>query len=382
MNKKDFDNSLLRQAKIAEDMILHVHGKVMEQLSEALPMKEIFDAQKIFITGCGDSWLAGIAAKPAFECLTKVETNVMRAVEFSRILSSKNLGYSPNTPMVIVISYSGEATRAVECAQRAAATGANTIAVTSNPESRLAKACRHTINVSLPEGGEYFPGGTTYNASLVALMLIAQRIGRAKNTISHGVHGDITKELLSFVHECQLKLDEYDDQAFELAKCWTDLRCIDFIGDYADFATAYFGSAKVIETYGGYTTYDDSEDWCHINYFLAQPETIGRVVITNKSTPSFGRMSETLAAVKSLGSPCMVVSDGVKDDFPDGFEVFTTPTPKYFWMNPLVQHIPFDLVSGYIAAFKGETAFRAGVAEFADEFLTARLKGGTKIDIV
>ncbi len=30
------------------------------------------------------------------------------------------------------------------------------------------------------------------------------------------------------------------------------------------------------------------EDWCHINYFLAQPETIGRVVITNPSTPSLG----------------------------------------------------------------------------------------------
>ena len=173
MNKNDFETSLIRQARVADEMIGIVKAKVEAQLDTVLPAKEIFDAQKIFITGCGDSWLAGVAAKPAFEALTKVETNVMRAVDFSRHLNSKNLGYSPNTPLVIAISYSGEATRAVECAQRAAKYGANTLAITANPQSRLAKACRHMINVGLPEGGEYFPGGTTYIASMLSLMLLA-----------------------------------------------------------------------------------------------------------------------------------------------------------------------------------------------------------------
>ncbi len=382
MSKKEFENSLLRQARIGEQMINLVFDKVSSQLDEVLPIKEIFDAQKIFISGCGDSWLAGIATKPVFESVTGIETNVMRAVEFSRHLNSKNLGYSPNTPMVILISYSGEATRAVECAIRATGCGANTIAITSNPESRLAKACRHVVNVGLPPEGEYFPGATTYNASMVALMLIALRIGRARNTVSHDGYEDMKRELKRYVAAVQSKVEEYDDRAFEIAKKWKDLRCIDFIGDYADYATAYFGSAKVIETYGGYTTYDDSEDWCHINYFLLHPETIGRVVITNKATPSYGRMLETLAAVKSLGSPCMVVTEAPASEFPEGFEVFTMPKPKYFWLAPLMQHVPFNLVSGYIAAMKGETAFREGVPEFDDEILNARLKAGTEIKIV
>lgn len=382
MNKKEFETSLLRQARVTEDMIRCVYDSVTRQLDEALPMKEIFDAQKIFITGCGDSWLAGIACKAAFESITKIETYPMRAIEFSRHLSGKNLGYSPNTPMVLVISYSGEATRAVECAQRATARGANTIAITNNPNSRLAKACNHVVCVGLPEGGEYFPGGTTYNASMTALMLIAMRVGRARNTISGEDYEDMRAELLSFTHAVQEKVEQYDDAAFELAQKWKDLRCIDFIGDYSDYATAFFGSAKVIETYGGYTTYDDSEDWCHINYFLSQPETIGRVVITNKSTPSYGRVQETLAAVKLLESPCMVVSDAEAKEFPQGFTVFTTPTPKYFWLNPLLQHLPFDLVSGYIAAMKGETAFRDGIEAFQTPLGQNRLKNGTEITIV
>ena len=153
MNRNDFDNSLARQARRFEDCAKLVYENVLPQVDK-LPVKEIWDAQKIFITGCGDSWLAGIAAKPAFESVTKIETNVPRAIDFSRTMSEKNLGYSPNTPLVILISYSGGASRVVECAMRASKYGANTIAITNNPESPLAKNCRHCIHTGLPEGGE------------------------------------------------------------------------------------------------------------------------------------------------------------------------------------------------------------------------------------
>lgn len=382
MDKKQLENSLVRQAESTYDMISCVYENVTAQLGEALPIKEIFDAQKIFITGCGDSWLAGIACKAAFESITKVETYAMRAIEFSRHLNSKNLGYSPNTPMVLVISFSGEATRAVECAMRATQLGANTIAITNNPNSRLAKACRHTVCVGLPDGGEYFPGATTYNASMTALLLIALRMGRAKNTISGEDYLDMRQALLDYTKAVQTEVANYEDEALELAQSWQNLKAADFIGDYSDYATAFFGSAKIIETYGGYTTYDDSEDWCHINYFLAEPEKIGRVVIANPDTPSFGRILETLEAVKLLGSPCIVVTDGDKEQFDSSFHVFAMPKPKYFWLAPLLQHTPFNLVAGYIAALKGESAFRVGIEEFETPLGQNRLNKGTEIKIV
>jgi hypothetical protein len=52
------------------------------------------------------------------------------------------------------------------------------------------------------------------------------------------------------------------------------------------------------------------------------------------------------------------VTDGQREDFPEGMEVFTLPRPKYFWMNPLMQHIPLDMIAGYIAELKGVMAFR------------------------
>ena len=153
MDRKQYDHSLLRQANRLKEYVGIVYDNVLPQLAK-LPVKELWDAQKIFISGCGDSWLAGIAAKPAFESITHIETNVMRAIEFSRILNKKNLGYSPNTPLVILISYSGTASRVIECARRAAGYGANTIAITNDPRSPLAEACRSAAGWRISAGSD------------------------------------------------------------------------------------------------------------------------------------------------------------------------------------------------------------------------------------
>ena len=133
MDRKEYTNSLQRQAERIKEYTDIVYGNVLAQL-EKIPVKEIWDAQKVYITGCGDSWMAGIAAKPAFETIAKMETYAPRAIEFSRILSNKNLGYSPNTPLVIVISYSGSGSRVIECAKRAVKYGANTMTLDPEPE--------------------------------------------------------------------------------------------------------------------------------------------------------------------------------------------------------------------------------------------------------
>lgn len=358
MNKMDYDNSMARQSRLAPGFVKTMQMSMSyDKMVEVLPMKELWDAQQIIITGCGDSWLAGIAAKPVFESVAKMDVKVMRNVEFSRHLGSKMLGYSPNTPLVIAISISGGVSRVVEAVMRANQYGANTLLITDNLDSPAAKEAKHVLKLDLPEG-EYQPGCNSYIGSTMALTYLALRFARAKNTVSPPEIAAMEKGLADYADAWAVILPKVEERAFEIAQSWKDLRAYDFIGDYADYATAFFGSAKVLECFGGYTTYDDSEDWCHINYFLCGSETIGRVAITNSDTPSFNRMKETLAAVKQLKSPCIVVTDADKSEFPEGFEVFTTPKPAYFWMAPIMQHIPFDYVAGYIGKLKGVEDFR------------------------
>ena len=357
MNKKDYGNSLVRQAYVGADVVKAVSEHVSyRRLHNVLPMKEIMDAQKVILTGCGDSWLAGIAAQPVFEGVAKINCDAMRNIDFTRHLSGKALGFSPNTPMVIGISIGGNKARPIEAMERATHYHANSIGITATPDSVFAKAARHVLTLGMPEG-EYSPGSNSYSASIVALDLIALRMARARNTISQNEYEDMKKAMIDYAEAFQAEIPALDDHAFAVAQKLKDMRALDFIGDHADYATAFFGNAKVLEAYGGYTTYDDSEDWNHINYFLKDPESIGRVVVANSETPSFGRIQETLLAIEKLGSPCVVISDADASAFPSSCEVFTTPKPKYFWLNPLMQHHVFNMVAGYIAELKGVPNF-------------------------
>jgi hypothetical protein len=91
---------------------------------------------------------------------------------------------------------------------------------------------------------------------------------------------------------------------------------------------------------------------------------------------------ESLEAVRKLGSPCMVVTDAPKEAFPEQFEVFTLPKAKYSWMVPLCNPAPFDLVSGYIAAMKGDESYRDDMPEFHAPEMETRIKGGTEIVVL
>ena len=373
---------MTRQALLTPDFARMVSKSMtLEKLSAALPMKELYDAQKVIITGCGDSWMAGIAAKPVFEALAKRDTEVWRCVEFSRYFSGKALGYSPNTPLVIAISFSGQVSRVVEALERAGKYGANTLLITSDPASPAAKAAKHVLPIEFPQG-EYQPGLNSYVGAVTVLMMIALRMAHAKDHINGATYNHMVDAIGAYGEAYRPLLPEMSERARHIANEWEKLRCYDFVGDYADYATAFFGSAKVIECFGGYTTYDDSEDWCHINYFLRDPATIGRVFIANSDTPSYGRLLETLKAVKQLTSPCIVVSDSAASAFPSGFEVFTTPKPEYSWLSPLMQHLPFDYVAAYIAGLKNVEFFRNNDPLFEGIYSSADRIRNSKIEIV
>lgn len=366
LRARAFGSRLAKQAMIASDVVQAVFDHVGE-CWEALTMEEIFNTREIILTGCGDSYCAAVATQPLFEKMTRVKVRAMPCIEVSRCMAKSRLGYRPDTPLVIGISVTGTVSRVEEAIKRAAINGANTLAVTDDPDSPVARSAAHTVCLGLPKGLEYSPGANSYNGSLVALMALAMRMGRVKNNISEEELFAMRDAIPAYAAACQARMEEYREKAFQVALRWKDLRAVDFIGDYGDYATAFFGSAKVLETYGGYTTYDDSEDWCHINYFIQDPRTVGRVVIANQLSPSFGRIRETIRAICLLESPCMVVTDADPALFPPECSVFTFPKPDYFWLAPLMQHFAFDMVAGGIEMLLEIPQFRSDLADFHQE---------------
>lgn len=349
----DYLTGLVRQARISHGIAREIFSHFDEQTLRVIPSAEIHRTQKIILTGCGDSFCAAIYAKSLFERITKIETHAVRCIDLARHIDTKEMGYAPVTPLVIGISVSGNVTRVAEALQTAVKYGANTLALTDHPEAPVGKAAQHTLAVGLPSWGEYRPGANNYTGILIALTCLAFRFGRATGTLSADVYGDMRKAIGDYLDAFEERRPELEQQAFELAKTWKDLDSYEFIGDDADYATAFMNSAKCHETFGGYTGCCTSGDWLESFACKKNPGKIGRVVVANQDTPSFDCLKRTIDKIVEKGSPCLVISDSPASEFNSKATVITTPKPRYHFLAPILQHYPFDMTAGFMAAGKG-----------------------------
>lgn len=362
--REECTNPLWEQVMNTPDFAVRLNDSLSpDKFRDVLSMKEIYDIKRVIVTGCGDSYMAGIAMKPAFEKLTGLRTDVMRMIEFNRHLDSGELGQTPGNPLVIIISVSGGFARVIEAAKRGTKYGAMTLAVTDRPESPMAKECRKVLKMDIPLMGEGV-GASSYVSTSTTMLHLAARIGYVRGVIGEADVQDIRDSLVSFCKSYQDIMPKLDDQMWELANRWKDLDRFDFVGDAADFATAFFGAAKMVETFGAMCSWDDSEDWCHIGFFARNPKTIGTGLVANPYSPSFSRCLETAKGMSLLHRPTLVVTTAEKSAFPEGLDVCTLPAAKYDFINPIMQNVAFGLLAARLYPLKGIEPFRAGDTDF------------------
>lgn len=372
MKHTEYTSALLAQIRNSvKDVNTIAAAETFEFFESCVPEEVAAGCKHVILTGCGDSYCAGIAAKPVYEnadsftgtgMVPGTPTEALRNIEFSRYYNTYK-GWEPLTlagNVVCSVSISGAPRRPVEAVRRMNAVGGKSIAFTANPNSELAKNAGYVVPMCLPPC-DHAPNVTSYYSSLFSLMMFGFYMSRSKGQITAGQADACRMGLLQYANAYSGKvMDDLSQKAFELARQWEadGVDNMDFIGDGADYATAFFGSAKMVEAFGGLTTNDDSEDWCHINYFLKDTDRTGTFIVANSATPFFSRELETIRVACELRKHVAVITDAEPSLFPENAVVFRTPKPKAAWMAPLMQHIPLDFVAAYIACFRGTGAFR------------------------
>ena len=126
-----------------------VISSVQPQL-EAMDPSLLAESSHIYITGCGDSYFAGLAARYAFARYAGVPTEALEALEFGRYAAE----FVPPGSLVFGISNSGKATRSVEALVNARLGGARTVAITGNSEGWLAQEAETILDQSVRVAGE------------------------------------------------------------------------------------------------------------------------------------------------------------------------------------------------------------------------------------
>ncbi len=369
MNYNDYNNEMIRQVRLCKESVVGVSESVsVESLKASVSNEAILRTSKVILTGCGDSYCAAIAAAPVFEAangVAGIDAVAMRNIEFTRYYDTYRGWWREEgnaIPLVCGVSISGAVRRVAEAMERTNKYNGESVAFTDNPDSIVGKSAKHIVPLGVPQCGRA-PCVTSYLCSSFALMAFGLRVNVVKGKISEDEEAKMRNAMVDYASKFeQTLISELEDRMLAITEKWmaAGVDNMDFVGDGADYATAFFSSAKMVESFGGLTTVDDSEGWNHINFFLRDPKKVGTVLIANESSPSFSRQLENVYTCIQIGRPTIVITDGDLSLFPkaSNIDIIALPKPQYSWINPLMQHIPIDMMAAYLGDIKGATAYR------------------------
>src|SRR5262249_4768044 len=129
-------------------------GGHVQELADWLAGRGI---EHLYLTGCGDSAFAGLAASPAFRRHSRLRVHPAHA----RAPAPYRVRYRRPASAVLAISFAGKVGRTTEAARQAAAFGHPVIALTGNPGGQLAAAADRILPIDVPTLG-FSPGTSTY----------------------------------------------------------------------------------------------------------------------------------------------------------------------------------------------------------------------------
>lgn len=360
-----YSNPMSRQVESLPELIEQQYEDLEPKTRTVLSFQEIFNIQRIVLTGCGDSLAAAMATKHAFEMLTGIPVEVVTAIELSRLYCKKHLGIDCRNPLVIAVSNSGTGARVAEAVERARKYGCFILGVTGNEESPLGRHSDEILKLDIPSF-EDAPGTRSYMVSVMSLLLLAIRFGEVRLQYTMDQAMAYREDIKNQGRVLRTLLPQMEENCAEIAEIWKDFPCYDFVGAGFDYATAWFGHAKILEATGKFAMHINTEEWFHLNFFARNARELGTVVVANTTNPCHSRSKELVKYANELHRPLVVITDGDASDF--NYEEATyvrVPKPEYPITMPITHFVPVCLIAAYIAEIIDEKYGRGCEGDWA-----------------
>lgn len=283
--------------------------------------------ERVILTGSGDSFIAALGLRDLFQVHLRVPVLIRRSLDASRYLDT--------TPedVVVVVSVSGEVARTLEAATRAVDTGATTVAITSAPRSRLARACDATLTIP-PPIDRSIPHCRDYSVTALALACLLERLA--------GIRIEALDELPSLVAATvNRSLGGWETDPTAPGRTW-------FLGAGPDRATAMFGALKYWEAAGMEAWWDDLEEFGHGSQLMCRP---GDRAVLIASGPGCQRALEMIEGLEKMGVGVALV--GGASMASDRLPHLWTTDELDFRLHPFVSCVPLQAMTYLEAGARG-----------------------------
>jgi glutamine---fructose-6-phosphate transaminase (isomerizing) len=308
---------------------------------------------RVLLTGCGDSYYAGLASELAFETWTGL------AVEVQPSLHGGRYAIPSMTPPAVVfsVSHSGRVSRTIETVALARAHGLDTIAVSGTPESPITREAQWVLAHRLQTGGQT-PGVRSYTQAQLFLMLAAIYVGECREVLDQTQAAALKKTLRGTADILEASLDEANRLAQTLAQQWQEMGQFLIIGGGPNYANALFSAAKLVEACGVNAIGQELEEWAHIQFFLKVPKL--PTLLIAPPGRCLDRALELAAVIQGLTGLCTVVGghdeSALKEQAAHYFGIYGRVDEA---LSPILTSMPAELLACHLAYVGEERFFRA-----------------------
>lgn len=315
---------------------------VIEELN--MTDEELAAIRKIHIVACGSAYHAGMTGKYVLEGLARVPVEVDLASEFRYRDPILEEG-----AMVVVISQSGETADTLAALREAKKKGFQVLGIVNVVGSSIA---READKVMYTWAGPEIAVATTkaYSAQLIALYLLAMKLGKARGKITEEMFTSLLTDLKCLPDQIELLLNnKLKIQKF--ANRYIGAKDIFFIGRGIDYAISLEGSLKLKEI-----SYIHSEAYAagelkHGTISLIEEGTLVTAVSTQPDL--YAKTISNMVEVKARGAFVLAVTcEGNKEIEKAADYVIYIPETNPYFANSLAI-IPLQLFGYYVAVGKG-----------------------------
>lgn len=283
-------------------------------------------ANRILITGSGDSYIAGAAVARLYERHLRQPVRVLRSLDAGRYTDWQD------GDLLIALSVSGEVTRTVEAAHSLNNADSVRITITANEQSTLARASDYLMKLPTPID-RTIPHSRDFTTMLTALgvtleWLLQRRLPRLDQWV--GDAADLINRALRWGGSLPSAP----------AMTW-------FLGAGPDRATAMYGAMKYWEAAGLKAWWDDLEEFAHGSQLMARP---GDRIVALAAGGGVDRLTEMSPGFSRLGLHLLRVTPGAGASTDGSFVTWEHDVSEW---HPFVACFPLQALAYHMATSRG-----------------------------
>ncbi|TYO96677.1 glutamine--fructose-6-phosphate transaminase [Geothermobacter ehrlichii] len=309
-----------------------------------LEAEELGRIRRIFIIACGTSWHAGLVGKFYIEKLARVPVEVDIASEFryrDPIIGEGDLA--------VLISQSGETADTLAALREARAKGGKAVSICNVVDSSIA---RESDGVIYTHAGPEIGVASTkaFTTQLVALYLLALRLGRVRGTLSAEDCRRQVAELLSLPRKIETAL-ELDSAIEEIARTFVSARDFLYLGRGNQYPIALEGALKLKEI-----------SYIHAEGYPAGEMKHGPIALIDENLPvvvlaprneTYEKVVSNMEEVRARGGRVIAVATRADESLRRSCDALVELPETTDDLMPVLTSIPMQLIAYHVAVLKG-----------------------------